>query len=453
MNENDKSRSGLQTAVDFAHAARAAKRIMQAAAASGVHGAAAATAREAFPLLLKVLIAVLVVFIAVPMVIFTALPNIFFGYNSSGTDTVVQMTQQAMTLGGVYMTLGIFERAQIDSVVTGIAAEYEKNGTTIDHIVVSSAMTDDDLLWVIAINSAAHQQDLNTMSADLIRNFCKSSLSYTPSLSFMDSGDDGVVTTLRIEVKHLDPEKLMDELGFDSEARQWAGALYETLEESDAINKYKSYYEAYQPGYGGDGSYSGDVEYGSGYDNEIDISGFVDPSTKNNLDLAAYAIQAWANNWGYVWGTYGNVLTPALFEYKKQQYPDGVGNYADFIKEHWLGRRTADCIGLIKGYGWLDTKSMTIRYATNGMPDYGADQMYHACKNAGTLNKDYGTVSTMPEIPGLMLWKSGHAGVYIGGGYAIEAMGTSKGVVKTKVSDRNWQGWGKLPYIDYREGN
>lgn len=359
MNENEKSRSGLQTAVDFAHAARAAKRIMQAAAASGVHGAAAATAREAFPLLLKVLIAVLVVFIAVPMVIFTALPNIFFGYNSSGTDTVIQMTQQAMTLGGVYMTLGNFEGAQIDSVVTGIAAEYEKNGTTIDHIVVSSAMTDDDLLWVIAINSAAHQQDLNTMSADLIRDFCKSSLSYTPSLSFMDSGDDGVVTTLRIEVKHLDPEKLMDELGFDSEARQWAGALYETLEESDAINKYKSYYEAYQPGYGGDGSYSGDVEYGSGYDNEIDISGFVDPSTKNNLDLAAYAIQAWANNWGYVWGTYGNVLTPALFEYKKQQYPDGVGNYADFIKEHWLGRRTADCIGLIKGYGWLDTKSMT----------------------------------------------------------------------------------------------
>ena len=176
MNENDKSQSGLQTAVDFAHAARAVKRIMQAAAVSGVHGAAAATAREAFPVLLKVLVAALVVFIVMPMVIFTALPNIFFGYNSSGTDTVIQMTQQAMTLGGVYMTLGNFEGAQIDSVVTGIAAEYEKNGTTIDHIVVSSAMTDDDLLWVIAINSAAHQQDLNTMSADLIRDFCKSSL-------------------------------------------------------------------------------------------------------------------------------------------------------------------------------------------------------------------------------------------------------------------------------------
>ena len=67
MNENDKSQSGLQTAVDFAHAARAVKRIMQAAAVSGVHGAAAATAREAFPVLLKVLVAALVVFIVMPI--------------------------------------------------------------------------------------------------------------------------------------------------------------------------------------------------------------------------------------------------------------------------------------------------------------------------------------------------------------------------------------------------
>uniref|UniRef100_UPI003AB9182E hypothetical protein n=1 Tax=Alistipes sp. TaxID=1872444 RepID=UPI003AB9182E len=42
-------------------------------------------------------------------------------------------------------------------------------------------------------------------------------------------------------------------------------------------------------------------------------------------------------------------------------------------------------------------------YATNGMPDYGADQMYQACKKAGTLSVDYGTMSAMPEIPGLLL--------------------------------------------------
>ena len=449
MNEQENSRSGLQKAVDLADAARAARRILQAAAAAGVQGAAAAAVKESVPLLLKILLTVLAALLIIPMVVFTALPNIFFGYGSSNTDAVVQMTGQAMAIGGVYMSLDDFEAAQIDSVVTGIVAEYEENGTAIDRIEVSSSMTEKDLRWIIAINSAAYRQDLNVMSADLVRDFCRSSLSYFPSLSFAEG--DGVVTTLRVEVRHLDPEDLMDGLDFDEDARQWAGALYETMEQSDAINKYRTYFETHRPDYSGDGSYSGDVQYGTDHDNTIDISGFIDPSTKNNLDLAAYAIQAWENNWGYVWGTYGNVLTRALFDYKKQQYPDGVGNYADFIESCWLGRRTADCIGLIKGYGWLDTDSMTIGYATNGMPDYGADQMYQACKNAGTRNTDYGDISTMPEVPGLMLWKNGHAGVYIGGGYAIEAMGTRKGVVKTEVSGRGWQGWGKLPYINYLE--
>lgn len=448
MSENNNSRSGAQKAADLARAAKAAYRIAQAAAVSGAYGAAVAAAKEALPLLIKIAVGILVAAIVIPMVIFTALPNIFFGYNSSDTDTVRRMTEQAMTIGGAYMSLEDFEKTQIDSVVTAIAAEYEEDGTVIDRIIVDNSMKEEDLLWLIAINSAAHQQNLDAMSASNIREFCKSRISYLPSLGI---GGDGTVSTLKITVKRLDPEELMDQLGFDEDAKLWAGALFETLEESDAINEYSSYYDAYQPNYSGDGSYTGDVQYGSEYDNEIDISGFTDPDTKNNLDLAAYAVQAWENNWGYVWGTYGNVLTESLFEYKKDQYPDGVGNHADFIEDNWLGRRTADCIGLIKGYAWLNATDMTIGYAKNGMPDYGADQMYQSAKDAGTLNADYGSMDTMPEITGLMLWKEGHVGVYIGGGYVIEAMGTQKGVVKTELEGRGWQGWCKLPYIDYLE--
>ena len=331
MKEHENTRTGLQRAVDLAYAARAARRILQAAAAGGLHGAAAVAVKETAPFLVKILLMILIVLIVLPMVIFTALPNIFFGYSSSDTDAIAQMTGQAMTIGGVYMSLDDFEAAQIDSVVTGIVAEYEENGTAIDRIEVSSSMTEKDLLWIIAINSAAYRQDLNAMSADLVRDFCKSSLSYFPTLGLTEDGGDGVVTTLTVKVKHLDPDELMDELGFDKDAKQWAGALYETLEQSDAINKYRTYYETYRPDHSGDGSFSGDVEYGTDYDNQIDISRFVDPGTKNNLDLAAYAVQAWENNWGYVWGTYGNILTPSLFAYKKQQYPDGVGNHLSLI--------------------------------------------------------------------------------------------------------------------------
>ena len=448
MDEKENSQSSLQTAADLGRAAKAAYRIAQAAAASGVHGAVAAAVKETVPALVKFFLAVLLILIVIPMVVFTALPNIFFGYDSSDTASVIHMTEQAMRIGGAYMSLDDFERTQIDSIITGIAAEYEADGTAIDYIEVKNTMKEDDLLWIIAINSAAYEQDLDAMSAELIQNFCRSTLSYQPSLSLLGGSTSA---TLEVEIKRIDPEELMKQMGFKEDARQWAGTLFETLKESGALEKYGGYFSAYQPDYSGDGSYSGDIQHGTSYDNDIDISRFVSPSTKNNLDLAAYAVQAWENNWGYVWGTYGNILTESLFAYKKQQYPDGVGNYADFIEANWLGRRTADCIGLIKGYAWLDASTMRIGYAANGMPDYGADQMYQAAKNAGIQGTDYGTVSSMPEIPGLMLWKSGHAGVYIGGGYAIEAMGTRKGVVKTEVSGRGWQGWCKLPYIDYLE--
>ena len=41
---------------------------------------------------------------------------------------------------------------------------------------------------------------------------------------------------------------------------------------------------------------------------------FTDPATKNSADLAIYAASAWNSGWGYVWGTFGQVLTPELME-------------------------------------------------------------------------------------------------------------------------------------------
>ena len=128
-----------------------------------------------------------------------------------------------------------------------------------------------------------------------------------------------------------------------------------------------------------------------------------------------------------------------------KQYPD-IGASEAFIREHWLGRRTTDCVGLLKGYGWLNPDTLTIDYNTNGMPDYTADQMYASAKENGA---EYGGMDTMPDIVGLGLWKQGHWGVYVGNGYAIEAMGTQYGVVRTKVEGRGWQGWCKIPYIQY----
>ena len=192
----------------------------------------------------------------------------------------------------------------------------------------------------------------------------------------------------------------------------------------------------------GGGSYDGSFIAGGDRSIELDISTFANPTTKNATDLVTYAVHAWESSWGYVWGTYGNVLTESLLAYKVSQYPDGVGNHENFIRAHWLGGRTTDCVGLIKGYSWLSPETMTIDYGTHGMPDIGANQMYYTARESGPI-------STMPDIPGLAVWHEGHIGVYIGGGQVIEAMGTKNGVVKTELAKRNWTHWLKIPYINY----
>ena len=184
------------------------------------------------------------------------------------------------------------------------------------------------------------------------------------------------------------------------------------------------------------------IDYGYGGSTELDTSQFTNPAGKNADDLVQYALHAYQEHWGYVWGTFGLVLTESLFEAKLAQYPDALAGNADFIRQTWVGGRTTDCIGLIKGYGWLDAETEEIVYNTNGMPDISANEMYHAATVSGTID-------TIPETPGLAVWHDGHIGVYIGGGEVVEAMGTRYGVVKTKLEGARWTHWLKIPYISY----
>ena len=246
--------------------------------------------------------------------------------------------------------------------------------------------------------------------------------------------EDGTVTTTEEEYTAVVPVSLYQAYA-NLEAQ-----LGRTITEDDKSNINHIY--SMIAGAAGGGSYSGEFLRGDGSSIELDISTFTNPTTKNASDLVTYAIHAWESGWGYVWGTYGCVLTDSLFAYKLEQYPDGVGNYEDFIRANWLGGRTTDCVGLIKGYGWLNPETLSIDYATNGMPDIGANQMYYSASVSGTID-------TMPDTPGLAVWHDGHIGVYIGDGYVIEAMGTKYGVVKTELAGRGWTHWLEIEYINY----
>ena len=105
---------------------------------------------------------------------------------------------------------------------------------------------------------------------------------------------------------------------------------------------------------------------------------FTDAQTKNSTDLVIWARQAYENGWGYVYGTYGNILTEELLQDRASMFGEHVTGFEDFIRENWIRRRTADCVGLIKGYGWYNPDSGEIVVGTNGMADVTANGMFDA---------------------------------------------------------------------------
>lgn len=115
-----------------------------------------------------------------------------------------------------------------------------------------------------------------------------------------------------------------------------------------------------------------------------------------------------------------------------------------------------DCVCLIKGilWGWCADKNKVYggaKYASNGVPDIGADTMITVCKD---LSTDFSKI-----VPGEAVWIKGHIGVYVGDGLAVEC--TPKWANKVQITAcnrsvsgynrRNWTKHGKLPYIEYVE--
>lgn len=157
--------------------------------------------------------------------------------------------------------------------------------------------------------------------------------------------------------------------------------------------------------------------------------------------LVNHCFRALKERWGYVWGTFGEVLTEKLLNEKLRQYPTRVGQYYDFIRSNWLNKPTADCIGLIKSYIWTDVNGLVY----NSTTDQSADHLFYDSESRGPIN------SLLPNMVGKCVWKKGHVGVYVGDGMVIESRGTLYGVVKTPVQGEGsagWTHWFKCPWLE-----
>ncbi len=96
-------------------------------------------------------------------------------------------------------------------------------------------------------------------------------------------------------------------------------------------------------------------------------------------------------------------------------------------------------MGLIKGYYWQNENGAVVY---DRGTDVGTGGMY-------TRASIKGPIRTLPEVPGVIVYKSGHVGVYAGSGSVIEAKGFANGVVRTELADGPWTDWFACPFISY----
>ena len=177
-------------------------------------------------------------------------------------------------------------------------------------------------------------------------------------------------------------------------------------------------------------------------------------------ELVAKAIDVAKNhNTVYMWGVFGAPVTENVIAGKAAQYPDWytAAKQTAFRKLIGKGYFGFDCVCLIKAllWGWTGDSSKSYggaTYASNGVPDIGADAMIGKCSGVSTTGWD------SMEI-GEALWCSGHIGLYIGDGLAVECTPAWQNKVqitavknigtKDGYNARKWTKHGKLPYVTY----
>lgn len=165
---------------------------------------------------------------------------------------------------------------------------------------------------------------------------------------------------------------------------------------------------------------------------------------KTPQGLANYAVNAYNVGYGYAKGYYGQIITQDNLNMYSDLYPEYYTDEMKSALQAYIGQeaRFADCIGLVKGYFWYNSTDIYPNFSI--FPDTSAEDLFRTASKKGDI-------STLPEIPGIILYdrNTPHIGIYVGNGMVVDDRTFTQGTMYTSVSQYTWTNWIMLDQMDY----
>ena len=192
---------------------------MQAAWAGGVHGAAAAAAAHAAPALLKAVLALILLFLCLPLSLLLAIPCNLFGAPSVDSADIQEMTAQAEMLTATWKQQRTLEQKAVDLFVALLPED-------LGFIRIEKQLGNTNDYWMIAITSVHSEQDVMTIDEAKIVQTMQAKLKYELKAEYDGEGN---FTGYVLVISDMTPTELMDKLGMDEQQRMWAEVIYNTI--------------------------------------------------------------------------------------------------------------------------------------------------------------------------------------------------------------------------------
>ena len=234
------NKSGLQTAGNLAHFAKALYDIIRAFMQGGWYAAALQTVKHYWPQILA--IALFLIFL--PIIIFCCLPMMLFGFESSTNTEISTMTTQAGTLSGYYDSYEMYIDQSVENIKstalnemlqiakTNVTAQDLYDMSLFDY-EVSFSGSKIQKNWFIALHAVKAKNNLKDVTEDNVKSFSEQCLEYTTSIVKQNTENDVYDiggNSMILDIYYRTPDEIMDEMGFTDFEKNWARLIYKTLE-------------------------------------------------------------------------------------------------------------------------------------------------------------------------------------------------------------------------------